>query len=62
MAFTLTIDTEGDAFGESGRSTEVSRLLRKLTERIADYGDSPGSGIVQDGNGNTCGRWELDGN
>lgn len=62
MAFTVSIETEGDAFAEGGRSLEVSRLLQELAAKLKDYGDSPGSGTLKDGNGNTCGRWEMDEN
>jgi len=55
--FRLMIDTENAAFeGQTG--AEVARLLREAaTDVEAGYSGAP----LRDLNGNTCGRWSLDG-
>jgi hypothetical protein len=60
MKFTLAIDCDNAAFGETldGHLEETARLLRGLARRLEageDYG------TLRDVNGNTVGRFELEG-
>jgi len=55
--FTLTIQTENDAFQDGNAARELARLLRRVAQRLPVMDE--GSGRIQDSNGNTVGRWEL---
>lgn len=60
MRFTLTIDSDNAAFGEThqDRCDEVARILRKIA---ADHMDAPGNviGYPKDVNGNIVGRYAF---
>lgn len=60
MRFTLTIECDNAAFGESvtPRQRETVRVLRAVAERIAKGGDSDGK--CMDANGNTVGRFGFE--
>jgi hypothetical protein len=56
--FTLTIDTDNDAFTDppEGRDrVELADILRRLADSIESTYDA--TGTVRDTNGNTVGRW-----
>ncbi len=63
MKFTLEIDCEGAAFGETDaeRCEEIARILRRTAERFQTnlYAAPITRGLV-DLNGNTVGQWTLD--
>lgn len=50
------VATRGDAFAEGHREREVTRLLRKVADRI-EAGEREGK--LLDLNGNRCGDWSL---
>jgi len=55
--FTLTIQTDNDAFQDGNAASELARLLRRVAQRLPVM--DAGGGRIQDSNGNTVGRWEL---
>lgn len=57
--FTLTIDTDNAAFGDSPeeRREEISRILRDIATTIAR--DPWGSGTIWDANGNNVGEYGM---
>lgn len=58
--FTLTIETDNEAFTAGALGDEVARILRKVADR-AEEGLSLGvdGGKLMDANGNSVGRWEY---
>lgn len=56
MTFKLTIDCDSAAFGDKPH-VEVGRILSRLSEHVAAFGDSEGP--IRDVNGNKVGRWTL---
>lgn len=59
MRFTLSIDTDNDAFTPDP-GPEVARILAKLAEHVADSGAN-NAGTLRDVNGNLVGTWGLRG-
>jgi hypothetical protein len=57
--FTLTIDTDNDAFADGARLAEVAEILRKLAAQIEDDPSPDGcsGGAMRDANGNVVGCW-----
>ena len=58
--FTLTIDTDNDAFADGARLAEVAEILRKLAAQI-EYDASPdecSGAALRDANGNVVGGWQ----
>lgn len=58
--FKLQIETGNAAFDEEngGAGEEVARIMREIANKVADGNTS---GIAADFNGNTVGRWSLEG-
>lgn len=57
MAFTLTFDTDNDAFqNENDLVEEIPRILRTIATKF-EHGRTEGA--VMDVNGNSIGRWEY---
>ena len=63
MKFTLTIDTDNAAFGDSDeeRANEVARILRELASAHEQAGDTLAYYALRDFNGNTVGVWAEEG-
>ena len=57
MAFTVTIETDNEAFSRN-KGREVARILRRIAERLERGEDS---GKAMDLNGNSVGKFELAG-
>lgn len=56
MRFTLSIDTDNDAFHEGPEGAELSRLLRKVADEVeAPHGHTRS---ILDANGNRVGSWK----
>ncbi len=53
--FKVEFNTDNDAF-EPDSSSEISRLLRQVTDRVLD---GQTEGTLADRNGNTVGRYSL---
>lgn len=62
MKFTLEIECDNEAFGETNedRCEEIARILRRVAERLQTnvYGAGAVRGVV-DANGNTVGDWSI---
>lgn len=57
--FTLSFRMNNAAF-EDNRGGEVSRILRKLADDLADMGPLDGYGTIFDTNGNKIGEYYYD--
>lgn len=55
--FTLTIETENEAFVEAGKEIEAARILRRVADLIEIACKT--SGACMDANGNKVGTFEL---
>jgi len=62
--FTLTIRTDNAAFvdpdGAPAPGYELATILRRLAGQLENASDGD-HGTVRDSNGNTVGKWELEG-
>jgi len=60
--FSVIISTGNDAFADDPIS-EITRILRKLADRLDDETTAGPdlTGQIADENGNPCGTWSLDG-
>ena len=56
MRMTIEFSMDNAAFDDLGRADEISRILKRIEQRIQDGED--GGGIV-DYNGNRVGEWEI---
>jgi hypothetical protein len=55
--FSLTFETDNDAFTGGNRKHELARILRDLAKRIVTEGASEGR--IRDINGNTIGTFTI---
>ncbi len=54
MPFKIEIETGNESFDDDAYGSEIARLLRLVTERLAQGYEA---GTLRDVNGNTVGSW-----